>query len=152
MCRKATSYIFAAPGPIPRLTPASPTASRCPGCGSSNLSRLIEDEIELRPIGRDVALALRLAPPGAVVRREPSVALVVPMNFGHHEPCGERQRLGEEAAAADHEHDGLGGAQGKRRVQPACPGRPPRFLAPCARDHDMVSPTQQPAPRFPHAA
>src|SRR5258708_39539150 len=104
--RRATSSTSATPEPIPRPMRASSTASRCPRCASSSLSgRLVQDEVELRPIGGGVRLALGLPPARPLVRREPGGALVVPVDLGQYKTRRERQGFGKELLTADNEGD-----------------------------------------------
>src|SRR6185295_4455854 len=103
-CRRATSSTSATPAPTRRPTRASSTAFPCrkSGFSSPRSSRLVQDEVELHPVGRDMLLALGFLPARAVVRRKPSVAFEVLVDFGHHQTGRGRQRLREQAAAADH--------------------------------------------------
>src|SRR5260221_9448030 len=113
--RRATSSTSATPAPIPRPMRASSTASRCPRCASSSLSgRLVQDEVELRPIGGGVCLALGLPPARAVVRRKPGVAVVIPVDLGQYKTRRERQGFGKELLTADNESDQFPAGQRER--------------------------------------
>src|SRR4051812_10247602 len=96
-------------------------ASRYPRCAFSSLSRarLVQDEVELHPIGRRMTRALGFFPTRAVVLRKPGVALVVAMDLGQDEAGGERQRVGEQLVAADHEYHAFARAEGERCLQRA---------------------------------
>src|SRR6266850_1747986 len=94
-------------------------------------------------------LPLCLAPARTVVARKPGVAPVIPVDLGHHQAIGERQRGLEQPRTADYEDHRFADAQVRR---PIITGWPRVSCLKCFRSSGRCHGSWPLAPMIPFAA